>query len=97
MNIHTPREVATPRRMTTHYKKWENNIKNGAACTAATHYWEIENKDMLVIPSLSFDAHELQSISGIGHYEGRENKQSNSSRLLLYIPYEDILIMCVVR
>ena len=74
MNIHTPREVATPRRMTTHYKKWENNIKNGAACTAATHYWEIENKDMLVIPSLSFDAHELQSISGIGHYEGRDEQ-----------------------
>lgn len=60
--------------MTTHYKKWENNIKNEAACTAATHYWEIENKDVLVIPSLSFDAHELRSISGIGHYEGRDEK-----------------------
>jgi hypothetical protein len=60
--------------MMTYHHKWENNINNnGAACTAATHYWEIENKDVIVIPSLSFDAHELQSISGIGHYEGKTN------------------------
>ncbi len=64
--------VATPR-MTT-YNTWENNKKNRAACTTAPHYWEIENKDAIVIPSLSFDTHELQSISGIGHYEGKTKK-----------------------
>jgi hypothetical protein len=37
-----------------------------------THYWEIENKDVIVIPSLSLDAHELQNITGVGHYEGED-------------------------
>jgi hypothetical protein len=46
--------------------------------TTTTHYWEIENKDVIVIPSLSFDAHELQNISGIGHYEGeKEGRKGN--------------------
>lgn len=36
-----------------------------------THYWEIENKDVIVIPSLSFHPHELQGISGAVHYEGK--------------------------
>ncbi|KAL3809449.1 hypothetical protein ACHAXA_001277 [Cyclostephanos tholiformis] len=38
-------------------------------CAATTHYWEIEDKDVIVIPSLSLNAHELQNISGVGHYE----------------------------
>ena len=79
--------------MTT-YHKWENRIKNDATCTTATHYWEIENKDALVIPSLSFDAHELQSISGIGHYEG---KTSNLIPPACYLLMKIFSIMCVVR
>ena len=37
-----------------------------------THYWEIEDKDVVVIPSLSFDTQELQSVAGVGHYEGTD-------------------------
>mmetsp|Transcript_33850 Transcript_33850/g.51022 ORF Transcript_33850/g.51022 Transcript_33850/m.51022 type:complete len:479 (-) Transcript_33850:2124-3560(-) len=37
----------------------------------STYFWEIENKELVVLPSLSFDTHELQSVPGILHYEER--------------------------
>ncbi|KAL3784429.1 hypothetical protein ACHAW5_006535 [Stephanodiscus triporus] len=53
------------------YHTWDTNTRSAEWTATPTHFWEIENKDVIVIPSLSLNEHELTFIPAVGHYEER--------------------------